>query len=259
MKSKLTISFFVVGVLLILSALFLPLDQILFSPKKDLAQIIEIDGSAEVWSLDQIDTMIASKDLMLKHFDVVKTANQSEVQLVILSTNTEIILKPSSEILIESLNETSVVITLRQGDIDLVDFGEAKNNLWIKKEGKLYTIVDFALSFNKNNTQLLTHTMNSTDSSAKLTQAQIEEALNQRKNDFFKCYSQLIQKNEQAHGQVLLNFEIAPQGKIITVQVSKTDIQDPIFLSCLKEVVSRVRFQPFSGENITSFFPLKFE
>ena len=80
-----------------------------------------------------------------------------------------------------------------------------------------------------------------------------------KKNDFFKCFGQLIQKNPLASGQVLISFTIEKMGSTTKVEISKSDILDSSFKSCLIEVVARTHFRAFSGASITTVFPLKFE
>ena len=92
-----------------------------------------------------------------------------------------------------------------------------------------------------------------------ISQIEIENILNTKKNDFFKCFGQLIQKKPLASGQVLISFTIEKGGNTSKVEVSKSEINDVSFNSCLIEVVSRTHFRAFSGGPIATVFPLKFE
>lgn len=258
MNFKVILFLLISGVLLIISALIFPFGTraLTFSPS--LAQVTSLSGSAYVSGLDQIDSALIKKNDPIKNLDTVKTDSDTELTLFINAIKAEITLPAQSEVLFEETHNETISLTLKQGDIVINDFGPTQNKLWIKKDGQILSAVDYSLSTGSNNDTIKIKAKEQNTSNS-LTQIQIEDHLQQKKSDFFKCYGQLIQRSEQAHGQVLLSFEISPIGKITTVQIARTDIKEPTFLACLKEVVARMKFPPFKGENITSFFPLNFE
>jgi hypothetical protein len=83
--------------------------------------------------------------------------------------------------------------------------------------------------------------------------------LNNHRNYFFKCYTQLLQKQTEAKGEVFLNFTIENSGKISSCEVNSQQMKDESFHRCLKEVMMRIEFMPFKGPAISTLFPLKFE
>ena len=265
MKSWVVPGIIAVGVLLILTSILWPKRDFETLGNKTVAQTLEVKGDVQVQGLDQIDRSVVKTKTPIKNLDLIITSNDSEAEFRIPELKSEFKVTENSEVLVEENDSESVILTIRQGEVIILDFGNTQNRFWIKKDGRQLTAIDYSLSNEKNtayrqqNPKKLNVSEITSGSSSDLSQAKIEEILNSKKDDFFKCYGQLIQRKEGANGQILLSFEIMSIGKVASVQISKTEIQDPVFLSCLKEVVARLQFPKFSGENVTSFFPLKFE
>ncbi len=268
MKSWLIPGLITAGIALIGTALIIPSRSIDSIGKKVIAQVISFKGSATVEGLDQTDTASIREKTKIKNLDVIKTKSSSEALVEISTNGDEVRILEKSHILFEENTEGSIVLTIKEGDLMIENLGQKTDarepavRLWIKKEGRQLSALDYAITNEKNSASSpieKSKFVSNIPKSDFLAQSKIEEILNAKKNDFFRCYGQLIQKEEQAHGQLLLSFEILPTGKVASVNVTKTDISQPSFLSCLKEVVSRTIFPPFSGRAMTTVFPLKFD
>lgn len=259
MKSWLVPGLIITGVIFVIAALIIPSRSIDSIGKKTLATVTEVRGEASVEGLDQTDTALLQKKSRIKNLDVVKTQEQSSAIVILTDVNSEIKILENSVILFEENTEGLIVLTIKEGDLTIEDIGnkpdENKVPFWIKKEGRQLSAIDYLLL---NNSSSKSQVADSSKSDV-LSQAKIEEILNGKKNDFFRCYGQLVQKNEQAHGQLLLSFEILNTGKVQSVDFSKSELNQPFFLACLKEVILRTTFPPFNGKPITTVFPLKFE
>jgi hypothetical protein len=268
MKSWLIPGLIMAGIALIVTALVIPSRSIDTLGKKVIAVVIDFEGISTVEGLDQTDTANIQKKTKIKNLDVVKTKAQSEASIELSTIKAEIRVLENSHILFEENTEGSVILTIKEGDLIVESLGNKADeqgpgaHFWIKKDGRQLSAVDYAIT-NEKNMQSSPLQKSKFASQIKqsdvLSQSKIEEILISKKNDFFRCYGQLIQKEEQAHGQLLLSFEILPTGKVASVDVAKTDINQPAFLSCLKEVVMRTKFPPFDGKTITTVFPLKFD
>ena len=261
MKSWLVPGFITVGIFLILTALLVPNREISFNSQKNIAVVVESQGQVLLQGLDQTDSAVAKKNSQIKNFDQIQTKLQSSVLIQIKKNKAEIRISENTDLLLEESTDGTVTIIIKSGDLTVENFGEKNSLFWIKKEGRQLSALDYSITNRPDENNLKTRNtlkLNSTDKNI-LTQSKIEEILNLKKNDFFRCYGQLIQKEEQAYGQILLSFEILPTGKVLNVTVAKTDLNQNYFLSCLKEVVLRTAFPVFSGKNITTVFPLKFE
>ena len=268
MKSWLIPGLIFSGIALILTALVIPSRSIDTLGKKVIATVIDFEGSATVEGLDQTDTANIQKKTKIKNLDVVKTQAQSEASIELPAIKAEIRVLENSNILFEENTEGSVILTIKDGDLIVERLGSKAGEqspgaqLWIKKDGRQLSALDYAITNEKNaqsSPLQKSKFASQIKKSDRLSQTKIEEILSSKKNDFFRCYGQLIQKEEQAHGQLLLSFEILPTGKVALVDVAKTEITQTAFLSCLKEVVLRTNFPPFDGKTITTVFPLKFD
>lgn len=268
MKSWLIPGLIIAGIALIVTALIIPSRSIDTLGKKVIATVTEITGSATVEGLDQTDTADIQKKTKIKNLDVIKTKAGAEASIELSTIKAEVRILENSNVLFEENTEGSIILTIKEGDVIIDSLGNKTDDqgpgahFWIRKDGRQLSALDYAITNEKNTLSSPTQKSKFASQIKKsdvLSQSKIEEILNTKKNDFFRCYGQLIQKEEQAHGQLLLSFEILPTGKVAAVDVTKTDINQPSFLSCLKEVVMRTTFPPFNGKSITTVFPLKFD
>ncbi len=267
MKSWLIPGLIISGIALIVTALIIPSRSIDTLGKKVIATVIDVHGSGTVEGLDQTDTADLQKKTKVKNLDVIKTKSLSEASIELSTIRAEVRVLENSNILFEENTEGSIILTIKEGDLIVESLGNKADeqgpgaHFWIKKDGRQLSALDYAITNEKNQSSQLQKSKfaSQTKKSDILPQSKIEEILNTKKNDFFRCYGQLIQKEEQAHGQLLLSFEILPTGKVASVDVTKTEIHQTSFLSCLKEVVMRTTFPPFDGKTITTVFPLKFD
>jgi len=262
MKNRVVIGLIAIGLFLIIASVLIPNRGFDFLHSNTVAEIIEIssENSSGVLThgLDQYDEIPAKLGMKLRHLDLIKTVALSETVIKLNRSEGEFRLQENSEALIEQLEDNTILITVRMGDITIENFGKTPS-FWVRKDGRQLIAMDYALS-NEKNTEILRQKGQkiSTDNNV-LQQSKIEEILNSKKSDFFRCYGQLIQKTEQAHGKVLISFEINNFGKVTKVEINRSDINDSSFKSCLSEVVSRTQFPKFSGPAITTVFPLKFD
>ncbi len=281
MKNKIILLFISVGILLILFSLFFSSSNVNTFFSKTIAQVKQKNGYASIESADQVNPLSLEVKSKITHLNTIKTEARSEVVITLDQFKADIKIFENSQILFEN-NEENIILTIKVGQLEIESLGNVDVNIeskqksdrkenaksfWIKKEGRQYSAIDYYSSIqnqNENNTKKDILTKNYQNQSGfaskeQLSQIKIEELLNSKKNEFFRCYGQLIQKDEPSHGQVLISFEVQNSGKTNQVTISKTDIQQPVFLSCLKEIIQRTQFPSFSGPAITTVFPLSFE
>jgi|GEM_PF-3911362 len=92
-----------------------------------------------------------------------------------------------------------------------------------------------------------------------LTNQEIEDAISNRQPLFQRCWTQRLHDSPNLTGRTLLQFEITPRGKVQSVQVVESTINDDVMLRCLASVLERISFRDFDGGSITLTFPLAFE
>ena len=262
MKNRVVIGLIIIGLVLIMVSVFVPTRNLDLLASKEIAKITKINSDNPTGvitrGLDQYDDIPAKKGLKIRHLDLIKTAPLSDVLITFSQTGGEVRVLENSEILVEQTDDKTTLVTVRSGDVFIERFGK-EPSFWVRKEGRQLTAMDYALSNEKNVESLRQKGLKTALPEDVLPQSKIEEILSSKKADFFRCYGQLIQKTEQAHGQVLISFEISPVGKVTKVEINRSDIQDKSFKACLSEVVARTVFPKFSGNAITTVFPLKFD
>ena len=256
-RSYLTAGLIVVGLLLIVVSIILPTTTFRAITSQRIGIAMDTYGSVTLQGVDQIEPTQLKREANILKFDVVKTGPKSESIIKLEPSNGEVVVLENSELSFEFLDKKEVLITIRNGNILINKFGEGPK-FWVSKDGRQLTARDFALSDDRNS-ELLRQSGVVLDESNQLSQAKIEEILGSRRNDFFRCYGQLIQRKEQAHGRVVISFEILSSGRVSKAEVSKSDIEDQGFNDCLSEVVLRTNFPRFNGQPISMIFPLKFE
>lgn len=247
----------VVGFGLIILSIFAPQTRLqLGYSKKKLAFIAEKSGTVKIQNTEMALAEEVNLNDILDSRDLIRTDGSSET-LIEFQTGGQFRVVEKSEVLVDRLDNGTPIVVIRSGEIFIERFGKAPS-FWVRKEGQIYTAVDYAL-IDKKNSSRLQEPLPDQQNKEQISQMEIETILNSKKNDFFKCFGQLIQKNPLASGQVLISFTIEKLGNTSKVEVSKSDINDISFKSCLTEVVARIHFRAFNGSPITTVFPLKFE
>ncbi|MBX2988938.1 MAG: AgmX/PglI C-terminal domain-containing protein [Bdellovibrionaceae bacterium] len=92
-----------------------------------------------------------------------------------------------------------------------------------------------------------------------LSSEYIQATLRTQRNQFFKCYTRLLQKTPGVSGEAALSFTIERTGRVSQAEVASASVQDPQFRRCLGEAVKRIEFKSFAGEPVSAVFPVRFE
>lgn len=256
MKKWLVPALILVGLSLIAISIWNPKSQSGRDTSKDeIAHVVEKTGEARVANNEMPDAIPLRVNSSLKAKDIIQTFDASEVAIQ-LKNEGQFRVTEKSEILLDQLDNGQALVVVRSGDIYIEKFGDSP--FWVRKEGQLMNAVDFALS-DKSKLAKLKDPIPNKPNDSQLSQIDIENLLNSKKTDFFKCYGQVLQRNAQAQGSVLIGFTILNQGQTAKVEISRSDIDDLHFKACLVEVVARTQFKGFTGPPITTVFPLKFE
>jgi hypothetical protein len=245
------------GVALILFSTILPQQkfQLGFSKKK-FAHIVEKSGQVKRLNNEMPVSSDVKVNESVDERDTIRTDVNSEA-VIEFDNGGQFRVSEKSEVLVDTLDNGQPLVVVKTGDVSIEKFGK-NPSFWVRREGQLNSAVDYALIDKKNSPRLI-EAIPEAQSKEQMSQLEIETILNSKKNDFFKCFGQLIQKNPQSAGQVLIAFTIEKQGQTSKVEISKSDINDSHFKACLIEVVARTHFRPFNGNPITTVFPLKFE
>ena len=246
-----------VGIVLIIISIAIPKSSTRKTvTETDLAFLNEKTGSVFVQNYEMPQPIQLKTNFSLHAKDVIRTESNSDA-LIQWNNEGQFRITQNSEVVLDLLDNNEPVVIVKTGDVFVEKFGRAPS-YWIRKEGQSLSAMDYALADKKNAPKLKEPIPNRLESST-LSQADIEAVMNSKKNDFFKCYGQTLQKNPQARGQVLVAFKIEKNGQTTKIEISKSEISDNTFKTCLLEVVARTQFKSFSGSAINTIFPLKFE
>lgn len=250
-------SLIVVGIFLIIFSILSPQNntRLQFSKKK-IAYIVEKNGSVKIKNNEiSTNTEVNIKD-KVELRDILRTDANSEA-VVEFNNSSQFRITEKSEVLIDLLDNGTPLVVIRTGEVFIEAFGNS-TSFWVRKDGRMYNATDYALIDKKRAPKIKTVSSDQ-QNKEQISQIEIENILNSKKTDFFKCYGRLIQKDPQATGQVLIAFTIEQQGHTSKIEISKSEFTDADFKSCLKEVVARTQFRPTSGNPIATVFPMKFE
>ncbi len=222
----------------------------------DLAFLNEKSGSVVVQNYEMPEPIQLKVNFALHAKDVIRTDAASDA-LIQFTNEGQFRIAENSEVLLDVLDNQVPVVIVKSGDLFVERFGRAPS-FWIRKDGQSLSAMDYVLADKKNAPKLKDPLPTSQDINT-LSQADIETVMSGKKNDFFKCYGQTLQKNSQARGQVMIAFKIEKNGQTTKIEITKSDISDTTFKTCLLEVVARTQFKRFSGAEINTIFPLRFE
>lgn len=245
----------VAGITLILLSVWIPQHRFPLGFSHDkIARLTEKTGTV----LFRNNEMPAEIEAGLKHEfesrDTLRTGDGAEA-VIQFHSGGQFRMLGNTELLLERLENGNTLAMVKTGDITVEKFGSP--SFWVRSEGRLYNAADYALLDKR--APVLGGRPREAGANEQISQLEIENVLTGKKNDFFKCFGQLIQRDPQASGQVMLAFTIENQGTTTKLEISKSDIRDAAFKSCLLEVVARTRFRAFDGSPVATVFPLKFE
>ncbi|MNL44025.1 hypothetical protein D3C87_1665680 [compost metagenome] len=140
--------------------------------------------------------------------------------------------------------------------------------MYVSRDGVRWDATDYEMNYKKQmQDSALPDIAPSTDSATitpsknieGLSSEAIQETLKLHRGNFFRCYTQLLQKTPGVVGTASISFTIERTGKVSNAELTSSSLQDPDFKRCLIEATRRVEFKSFLGDPINTVFPLKFE
>jgi hypothetical protein len=264
-KSQLVIGFLLLGLVLVgLSAYFS-----YFAPKSAqtellLGRVERESGKAFVYRSGYTQRENVDRRTNLYNLDSVETQETGEAILSFESAH-KIRLSPNTTVTLERVDDAQgfhVVLILKRGDVHVDNVGR-EGDLFIAKNGERIAASDY------NNSTLAQIAVkppepneafsNPVPENQGLTEDEINTVMNTNRSSFFKCYTQLLQKEPTAKGNVSLSFTIENNGKLSVTEITASQLQNEEFKKCLLEVLRRIEFRSFQGPQISTLFPLKFE
>ncbi|PIS11948.1 MAG: energy transducer TonB [Bdellovibrio sp. CG10_big_fil_rev_8_21_14_0_10_47_8] len=264
-KNQLVIGFLVLGLALVgLSTYFS-----FFAPRKTYQEIPLAKVQRETGKVYAVRAGYTQKELVetrttLVSLDSVETQDIGEA-LILFENSYQIRVFNNAMVTLEKVEDQQdfhVVLIIKRGDIKVESFGR-DGDLFIAKNGERISAAQY------NSSQLahaavvppvpVDNFSNPAPANEGLAEDEISTTMNEHRSSFFKCYTQLLQKDPTAKGQVSLSFTVENNGKLSVAEVTASDIKQDEFRQCLVEVLRRIEFRSFRGPPISTLFPLKFE
>jgi len=91
-----------------------------------------------------------------------------------------------------------------------------------------------------------------------LSNDEIQSVFSDYQRQFQNCWIQRLKDQPKLAGKVDFRVRISPRGKISELQITNSEIEDPLMLQCLSSTLNRMSFREFEGEPIEVLFPLDF-
>lgn len=194
----------------------------------------------------------------IKSLESVETSLGTDLILE-FSSNYRVKVLPQSLVTLDTRADVDVII-IKKGDISFENYGR-DGSLFILKNGQKLNATDYGSSQEKSGAKpsTIASSSNKNNELNRLSQKMIQDILTNVRPQFYKCYSQLLQKTPGVNGQASVGFMIQPSGHVSQPDVSSSTLSDAQFKKCLVSVIERVEFPPFSGSAISTEFPIRFE
>lgn len=234
--------------------------------QKPLATLSNGSGQVSIFRKNMTTKETLTQKTFLYTLDSVETSADGEAMMEFDSGYRIHI--PENTLLTLAQERDRTTLLLKRGDIQVENYGQ-EDTLFISKDGARWKPNEYELVHKaRRGDQSLPESSTGSAEVTAIPSTQLKEGLSpdyiqdmmrsQRQN-FFKCYTQLLQKTPGLTGQASLSFVIEPSGKVTQPEVASSNIQDSTFKKCLVEAVQRVEFKSFRGEALSTVFPLKFE
>ena len=263
-KTQLVIAFCAIGVLLLSAGLFLVnRGQTSTVGEFRLARVERETGDVFTIRTGYSQREKVQTRAPLFNLDSVETSDTGDA-VISFESAFRVRVMENSLVTLEKVDDHEgyhVVLIIKRGEIKVENFGR-DGELLIAKNGERVNAADYNGSQLSLAPAVPPQSFDSFSEPAKeqgLSSDEVSATLAQSKTQFFKCYTQVLQKNPKAKGSVSMSFTIENSGRLSLAEITASEIQDENFKSCLKEVLKRIEFKPFSGAPIATIVPMQFE
>jgi hypothetical protein len=264
-KNHLVLGFLTLGLIFVGLSIYFSFFTEVEKPREiRLARVERENGKASVLRSGYTLKENVDRRLNLYNLDSVETLETGEAILALESAY-RVRLFNNTFVTLERVDDSDgfhVVLILKRGEIRIENFGR-EGELFIAKNGDRVSASDY------NSSPLAQAPVeppspneafsNPLPENQSLSEDEISTVMNNHRTGFFKCYTQLLQKEPSAKGQVTLSFTIENNGKLSVAEVTASQLPNEDFKKCLLEVLRRIDFRAFQGPAISTLFPLKFE
>lgn len=257
---------------LLLGALFIALSLFLTGPKSTpdlkptlvLAHAEKTLGSASLLKDGLLKRAPLVSRADLGPLDSIETGEIGEVRLD-FDSGYRVRVRDSSLVTLERVEDQNgyhIVLILKRGTLTVDSFGR-DGELFIAKNGERISATDYSespLAQAPVQAPVETSAQSAAAEANKgITDQEIQAVMSSHRTSFLKCYTQLLQKDPHAKGDVSLTFTVENSGKMSAIEATSPTLKQTDFKKCLIDVMSRIEFRTFQGPPVSTLFPLKFE
>lgn len=260
-----------------------PLDLDKKKSGPELAMVVDVEGPVLLRHKDQtqfekveVEASILNKDQLR-----VEAGGKAKVKF---ASGTEIELTENSDVVFElwraDSEDSPIYLHFFAGDYQVVNLDRSRpiyasmnDSLFLlqnktKETARKLNIrtVPSALSQNKREQ---TSPTTEVDEAAKALPEQltdgppsnafIDQTIATQKNLFQKCQTNSIRNKKQSKGHVVAGITISPSGHVSEAKLLNTDFKDLDLANCAIDVIRRIRFPSYKGDEIVRSYPLQFE
>jgi hypothetical protein len=232
---------------------------------RPLARIELNLGKVSVFRKNMTSKETLAKRTSLFALDSVETGADGDATMD-FDSSYRIRVMENSLITLDNESEKTVII-IKRGDVQVENFGR-EGSVYVSRDGVRWTATEYEMEYKKqapdgalpdlapSGSAISPSGKTSTEG---LTSDAIQDTLKAHRGNFFRCYTQLLQRTPGVVGQASVSFTIERTGKVSNPEVTSSTLSDPAFKKCLVEATRRVEFKSFVGDAIHTVFPLKFE
>jgi hypothetical protein len=263
-RRQLIFGIVVAGIFFLALSYFFSRDEEIGPSGNRLATLVHETGKVEVIRAVYSQRSKVDARAELGNFDSVETFEIGEATLI-FESGYHLRLFENSLVTLQRVSDREnyhVLLIIKRGDIRIDKLGR-EGELFIAKNGEQILASKYNDSELKKIPPKPKHEdVDSRQPSPSLTEDEIASTMSSNRDRFFRCYSRLVQGHPQVKGDVSLAFTIETSGKPnlleVTTHLTPT-VDDSEFKKCLREVIARIEFKPFSGPSVSTVFPLKFD
>lgn len=201
---------------------------------------------------------------LLFALDSVETSSDGDATLD-FDSSYRIRIPENSLVTINDENAKTILI-IKRGDVQVENYGR-EGSVYITRDGIRWSATDYEMTYKK---QVAEGTLpelapsipgfqNESGKMEGLSSDSIQDTMKAHRGNFFRCYTQLLQRTPGVAGEASISFTIERTGKVSSSDVTSSSINDMTFKKCLLEATRRIEFKSFSGDPISTVFPLRFE
>ncbi len=260
-----------------------PLDLNKKTAGPELASITEVEGPVVLRHKDQTQFEKVTADTLILNKDKLRVEAGAKAKVKFVS-GTEIELSENSDLVFElwrsEIEDSPIYLHFFTGDYQVINLDRVRpiyvsmnDNLFLlqnkaKETARKLNVRQTPSALTQNKQEQTAHSTESEEalkaiatqtSDGPPTNSYIDQAIATQKNLFQKCQTNSIRNKKQSKGHVVAGLTISPSGLVSEAKLLNTDFKDLELPNCAMDVIRRIKFPSYKGDEIVRSYPLQFE